>query len=173
MHRKKNKDRIFSEIKKEEKELNEIRDVILSMKRKVLDKAPSHFSKRDIINAIFGSLVVGLTFVLKGGIIQTAQNLTLVHIEFIILFTLLILMAQIYFIGYSRIDDKSDRSFGEFMTKRLVTLYGISLIISFFLVYIFNINMALPDFYNTMKMVVLLSMPSAVGAAVPNLLKQY
>ena len=167
------KDSIRSEIEKEEKEIEEIKDIIISMKDKVLEKRPSHFSKRDIVNAFFGSFIIGLTFVLKGALIETAKNINPLHLEAIVIFTLLILMAEIYFIGYSRVADKSHRTFGQFMTKRLFTLYLISIIVSLFLVCLFNIPTLVGGFYETIKVVVILSMPSAVGAAVPNLLKQY
>ena len=164
---------IRAELEREEKEILEVRDIVNSMKEKVLDKHPSHFSRRDIVNASFGSLTIGLAFVFKGAIYDTAMKLDLLHTELIILSTFLILMAQIYFIGYSRVKEKTKRQFGEFMTKRLTTLYFVSIISSFFLIYIFNIDKALPTFFDTMKMVVLLSMPCSVGAAIPSLLKQY
>lgn len=165
--------KVMTELQKEEKELEEIKNIIISMKNKVLEKRPSHFSRRDIINAFFGSLIIGLTFVLKGALIQTALNISWYHLEAIVVVTLMILFVEIYFIGYSRVSDKSHRTFGQFMTKRMLTLYGISILVSFFLVYLFNVNTLVPGFYGTMKLVVILSMPSAIGAAVPNLLKQY
>lgn len=164
---------IKKEIVKEEKEIEEIKVVLDNLNDKLLEKRPSHFSKRDIINAFFGALIISLTFVMKGALIQTAMNLSIYHIEAIILSTFLILGVEIYFIGYSRVQDKQLRRFGQFMTKRMVTLYVISLSVSFFLVYLLNLNAIMPDIYHTMKLVVVVSMPSSIGAAVPNLLKQY
>lgn len=172
-HRVSKVDEIRKEIEKEEQELLQIRELVNHMKEKVVDKEPEHFSKRDILNAFFGSLIVGLTFIFKGDIIKSAINLRITHIEMIILSTFIILIAQIYFIGYLRVKDKSKRTFGEFMTKRLLTLYSMAVITAFFLIYIFNIDFTLPTFKDEIKMVILLSMPCSVGAAIPSLLKQY
>ena len=166
-------DQIREEFEREEKEVIEIKEMVRRMKEKVLDKNPSHFSRRDIINASFGSLIIGLAFVFKGAVAKVARNLDVLHIELIILSTFLILIAEIYFVGYSRVKEKTTRHFGEFMTKRLVTIYFVAIISSFFLIYIFNIDKNLPTFFDVMKMVVLLSMPCSVGAAIPSLLKQY
>lgn len=164
---------IRNELEREEKEILDIRNIVLKMKEKVLDKEPSMFSRRDIINAVFGSLTIGLTFVLKGALKSTSLILTIYHLELIIASTFLILMAEIYYVGYSRVKDKNHRTFGEFMTKRLVTLYIVSMLTSFFLIYILNIDSTLPTFYDVMKMVILLAMPCSVGAAIPSLLKKY
>ncbi|PLW80319.1 hypothetical protein C0585_03310 [Candidatus Woesearchaeota archaeon] len=170
---KKQKKSVIKEIEKEEKELEEVKENLAFMRSKLLDKRPSHFSRRDIINAFFGALIISLTFALKGGLVDTAISLNTFHIEAIIAFTFLILVAEIYFIGYSRVEDKRLRPFGQFLTKRLVTLYVISLSIALILVYLLNINERVGDFHNTMKAVVIITMAGAIGSAVPNLLKQY
>jgi len=45
--------------------------------------------------------------------------------------------------------------------------------VSLYLVYIFGVNNIMASGLNVAKMIVVLSMPCAVGAAIPSLLKQY
>ena len=166
----------IKELTKEEiEELRCIENDVNYMKEKILEKRPSHFSKRDIINAFVGSLILGLTFILKGSLIKTAVNLKTFHIELIIGSTLAMLMIEIYFISYSRVKNKSERRLGQFMTKRLFTLYSITLIVSFYLIYILNLNNSeyIKNFLDVMKVAVVVAMPCAIGAAIPSLLKQY
>ncbi len=166
---------IEQEILEEKKEIEVIEKNISYMREKLLEKIPSRFSKRDVINAFFGSLILGLTFVLKGQTVGVAASLSSIQLIAIVAITLAILMAEIYFIGYSRVRNKSKRRFGQFMTKRLVALYGVTLFVSFGLIYTLNINNSnyVNGFYDVIKIAVLMSFPCAVGAAVPSLLKQY
>jgi uncharacterized membrane protein len=166
---------IEQQILKEQQEIEHIEKNVDLITEKLLEKTPSHFSRRDVINALFGSLMFGITFILKGATVSTALRLTDFHVGLIIASTLLILSAEIYFIGYSRVKDKSTRKLGQFMAKRLCTLYLISCIVSLFLVYIFNVNTAagVQGMEDIFRVVVLVAMPCAIGAAVPSLLKQY
>src|SRR3989344_1371771 len=87
-------------------ELDVIMKDVELMKEKMIDKRPSHFSKRDIINAFFASLILGITFVLKGGFVRTAVAMNSWHILVVVLSTFVILSVEIFFIGYSRVKDK-------------------------------------------------------------------
>jgi uncharacterized membrane protein len=166
---------ILDDLEKEKKEIEAIETHVKCIKERLLDRVPEHFSKRDVINAMFGSLTLGITFILKGATVSTAIALTPVHMELITGMTLVVLFGEIYFIGYSRVKNKSQRRFGQFMTKRLVALYAISLFTSAMLVYLFNLNHnpAVASFYDVAKIVILMTFPCAIGAAVPSLLKKY
>lgn len=168
--------RIEREIDEEKKELRILEHNIEKLRDGLIEKVPSKFSTRDVINAFFGALFLGLTFVLKGGQVAISMNMELIHVFSIIAVTLLILMAEIYFISYVRVKDRTKRHLSQFMTKRLLTLYGITLIVTIGLVYIFNLN-TFPgidnDPYNIAKMIIATSFPCAIGAAVPSLLKKY
>jgi uncharacterized membrane protein len=83
------------------------------------------------------------------------------------------LSTEIYFIGYTHVRNKKERPFGQFYAKRLVTTYGIAVTVSFFLSYIFGIIYLVDTFEQFMKIVLLISMPCSIGAAVGNLLKKY
>ena len=166
---------IIKEIEEEKKELECIEGEIHKIRERLLDRVPEHFSKRDIINAFFGSLTIGLTFILKGATVRTAVGLDLFHTELVIGATLFILFVEIYFIGYSRVKNKSQRHFGQFMTKRLVALYSITLLTAVGLVYLLNLNNSeyVTSFMDVMKIVVVVAFPCAVGAAVPSLLRKF
>lgn len=160
-------------IEKEEKEIEEIEHDISYIRDKLIEKRPSTFSKRNVVNAFFGSLIIGMTFMFKGNLIRVIENLQIYHVFLIISSTLLILTAQIYFISYTRVKNKKKRPFRQFLFKRLTSLYLITWIVSIYLVYIFSINSFYSSLFETFKMTIVLSMPCAIGAAVPSLLKQY
>ena len=164
---------IEEEITKEEKDLIEIKEAISKIKQKIIDKEPSHFSKNDILKIFFGSLTVGFAFIFSGALIKTALALDVKHIELIILTTLALLSIEIYFVWNHNVKDKVNRPFGEFLTKRLTTLYIVAIMSSFILIYIFNIDSQLSSFYDVMKLIVLMSMPCSLGAAIPSILKEH
>jgi uncharacterized membrane protein len=166
---------VLKELREEKKELESLEMQVSHLRERLLDRVPEHFSKRDVVNAFFGSLTIGITFILKGATLSTALNLDLFHLELVIVATLLILFTEIYFIGYSRVKDKNSRRFGQFMTKRLIALYSITIITSLFLVYLLNMNNnpMVRDPSDIVKIVVLVSFPCAIGAAVPSLLRKY
>jgi uncharacterized membrane protein len=167
--------RIFCDLEVEKKEIETIECQISDIKEKLLDRVPEHFSRRDIINAVFGSLILGTTFILKGGTVSTAVGLTTIHVGVITFVTFIVLFCEIYFIGYSRVKNKNQRRFGQFMTKRLFTLYFIAVAMSFALVYLLNLNHnpLVHNFREVMQVVILMAFPCAIGAAVPSLLKKY
>jgi uncharacterized membrane protein len=167
--------RILTDLEEEKKEIETIEYQVAMIRERLLDRVPEHFSRRDIMNAVFGALTLGITFILKGAMVSTAVGLATVHMELITFVTFLVLFGEIYFIGYSRVKNKSQRRFGQFMTKRLFTLYFISVAMSFALVYLLNINHSpyVHSFQDVMRVVVLMAFPCAIGAAVPSLLKKY
>lgn len=173
MKRKTRIDEIKDEISREEKDLITIKETISKMKQDIVDKEPSHFSKNDILKIFFGSLTVGFAFIFSSALVKTALGLDLIHIEFIILITLLLLSVEIYFVWFHRVKNKRDRPFSEFLTKRLTTLYLVAIMSSFILIYIFNIDSQLINFFDVMKLVVLMSMPCSLGAAIPSILKEH
>jgi uncharacterized membrane protein len=168
-------DEIIKDLQEERVEIDCIETEIKKIRERLLDRVPEHYSKRDMINAFFGSLTIGITFILKGATVRTAVGLDVFHTELVIAATLMILFVEIYFIGYSRVKNKSQRKLGQFMTKRLIALYGITLLISVSLVYLLNLNNSeyVTSFMDVMKIVVVVSFPCAIGAAVPSLLKKY
>ncbi len=161
--------------KKIEDEMGKIERDIEFLREKLLEKHPSHFSNRDIINTFFGSLIIGLTFIMKGAVVATAKQLSRQHLLLIVISTIAILTCEIYWIGYSRVSrrERKKRGFFQFWAKRITALYGIALIVSVYLVYIFGVNQFFITQQGVFNIVILMSMPCAVGAAIPHLLKKY
>lgn len=160
-------------LSKEEKEIKKIEHDIEILRLKLIERTPEHFSKKDLINEFFGALIIGLTFIFKGGLVRTVGVIGLDRIMMIVIITFVILIAEIYFIGYSRVKNRGKRRLGQFLTKRLFSLYLTSIIVATMLVYLFGINILAGSTYEALKVVIVLTMPCAVGAAIPSLLKKY
>ena len=163
---------IEKKLEVELKDLEHIEQCVSKLKEKIVDKTPSHFSARVVFNALFGSLLFGLTFILKGALINTALKLNNLHIVLILLSSVAIIIGEIYFIGYSRIKDRSERRPAQFVIKRFITLLFVSIGVSFFLVYIFGIDRQLGSFQNIIRVVIMTMMPCAVGAGFSSLFKE-
>lgn len=156
-----------------EQEISEIKREIHKVNNKLVEKVPEHFSKKDAVNAFFGAMFLGLTFLFKGSLISIGLELTWPNILVIVTSTLFILSTQIYFIGYKRVSNPEERPFGQFLFKRLVTIYGIALCVSFYLLYIFGFLTLVGSLPNLVKLTLILSMPCSIGAAVGELLRKY
>ena len=154
--------------------LDQIKKGVDELRNRLLIKEPEKFSVRDLVDAYFGALLLGMTFAVKGLLIKVSQALDTTHLVLIVVFTLLILTAEIYFIGYSRVTEKSKRKFGQFWLKRIFTFYLVAIVTSVFLVYLFGLN-KLPEVTNgdVLNLAVLISFPCAIGAAIADLLKKY
>ncbi len=154
-------------------EIGDIKKNIKKIEKTLLDSTPKHFSPKDIVNAFFGALIIGLTFTLKGAVVATAINLNAVHITAIFSSTILILLAETYFISWTKVRNKKERGLGQFLFKRVTAMFVVAFVVSIYLVYVFGINnqqLIANNPVNVIKMVILVSMPCAVGAAIPGLL---
>jgi len=156
--------------------INEIKKGVDELKERFQIGEPAHFSKKDIVDAFFGALFLGVTFSVKGLLVDISLALKEINMIMIPIFTLLILTAEIYYIGYSRVKRKSERKFGQFWLKRIVSFYVIAVFTAFLLIYLFGLN-NLPEIANNsgkiIKLVILISLPCSIGAAITDLLKRY
>jgi uncharacterized membrane protein len=160
-------------------ELDEIHNKYICTLKQEVDEIHSnfinpevhHFSKSDIIHAFFGALIIGLTFIFKGLLIDVGMNLPWFNIFIIIIETLVLLSITIYFIGYRKVKDKKSRPFPQFLAKRIVTMYSISLLISILLLASFGFLNLAGSFENFVKLIFLIAMPCAIGAIVPSMFK--
>jgi len=154
--------------------IDDIRREVDELKCKLLLKEPEDFSEKDFVRSFFGALLLGLTFTVKGLLIDVSQALDHAHLGLIIIFTLLILTAEIYFIGYSRVKNKSKRKLGQFWFKRVCTFYLVAVLTATLLVFLFGLN-KLPGVNNggVISLIILISMPCAIGAAISDLLNKY
>lgn len=152
--------------------IKKIQEDVELLRERLLERRTERFSKQDIVRAFFGALVIGITFIFASGLITIVKNINWTNIILIIFLTLVILVAEIYFIGWSRVKGERGRNIYEFTFKRLPAFYIISLIVAFFYIYIFGINNFLSG-AEVIKMVFIMAMPCSIGAAIGDLLKKY
>jgi uncharacterized membrane protein len=162
---------ILRELHDEEKELCEIKDNINVLKKKLIEKHVNLFNKKDVINSFFAALLIGMTFAFKGLLIEVGMSLPWENVYMIIAVTLFVLTTEIYYIGYSKVKNKTERPFGEFLFKRLTTMYFIAVTVSFLILYLFGFMYFSDDLGSFLKLVFIVAMPAAVGAAIPGMLK--
>ena len=148
------------------------RDVYV-LRERLVERVPGHFGMSHIMTSFFGALFFGFTFVLKGLLFQVGLALSNFHLVLITITTWVLLSAEIYFVGYLRVPDKDRRPFGQFWAKRLISYYLISLFVAFLLLFVYGVTEIVGDPYHVFKLVVAVSFPAAIGAAVADLLGKY
>lgn len=141
------------------------------LRERLVEKIPGHFDMRHIVTAFFGALFFGFTFVLKGLLLDVGLTLSDFNLLMIILATIGILSAEIYFVGYHRVPNKKERPFFQFWAKRIVAYYGIALVVSWLLLWLYDMDGIAGAHMH--KLVVMISFPAAIGAAVSDLLGKY
>ncbi|PIN76036.1 hypothetical protein COV18_01275 [Candidatus Woesearchaeota archaeon CG10_big_fil_rev_8_21_14_0_10_37_12] len=140
--------------------------------KSLLKKVPEHFDASHVIAAFFGALFFGFTFVMKGLLFRVGLGLQSWNIFMIVIATVLIVSAEIYFIGYRRVENKHERKFGQFWLKRIVVYYVIALIVASLLLYIYGLfSGLLPG--DAFRLIIAVSFPAAIGAASADLLRKY
>lgn len=175
--------------RKTDKEFEKVERELEKIELELVEKSPHHFSTRDVVNAFFGAFLVAITFIFKGNFIRMAFSLPWENVVFVVLFTLLFLSAEIYFIGYKKVTDKNNRKPFQFLFKRLVTFYGVGILVSGLLIFLFNIeHIAVSDFLlsnafgmqgipasveNIQKLLLILAFPASIGAGISDLVKKY
>ncbi|MBI4144910.1 DUF2391 family protein [Candidatus Woesearchaeota archaeon] len=153
--------------------LKQVAEDVRFIREEMVERVPHHFNMKRVVGAAFGALIFGLTFVPKGLFIDVTQKLTDTHIWFIIATTIVILSSEIYYIGYARVRNKSQRRFGQFWVKRLASYLVIGFVVSWFLIYLYGINFLLVGPEHLRNMVVALGLPCCIGASIEDLLQQY
>jgi uncharacterized membrane protein len=155
--------------------IDRIEQEVHLIKERLVEKIPGHFDMRHVVAAFFGALFFGFTFVLKGLLLQVGLSLSMFHLIIISLTTWLILTAEIYFIGYARIplNQRKQRTFGQFWAKRIITYYLIALFVSYLLLFVYGLTNIAQDAYHVLKLTIAISLPAAIGAAISDLLGKY
>lgn len=154
-------------------EIDDLRQEVKLLREKLVTQTPDHFSKRNILSIFSGALFFGLTFMFKGLLVEIAIGLPIQNIILIVASTIMILIGQIYFIGYGKVADRTQRKMGQFVLKRLIASYSIALIVSMYLSFIFGIVYLANDLHSFAQLVIVLAMPCAVGGALGDLLHKY
>jgi uncharacterized membrane protein len=149
-----------------------VRDVH-RIKEESVERVPRHFTMKSFVAATFGALFFGLTFALKGLLLQVTQQFPVYHKWYIMFAILVILSAEIYSIGYSHVKNKEKRGFGQFWFKRIVTYAVVGFFVSVFLVYVYALNQLVVSPEHLINTIVALALPCCIGASIADLLKQY
>ena len=148
------------------KDVKQIRDYLLF-------KEPEHFSAKRIVAAFFGALFLGLTFTLKGLLFEVSQAMSKQEVTLIIIGTIAILTAEIYFVGYKRVRRKKQRKFGQFWIKRMLAYYAIAIFVATVLVHMYGLQNFAVSQEHMINMIIAVSLPCATGAAAADLLEKY
>lgn len=163
-----------------EREIEELKDEddiikkdIDTIRRELVDKTPEHFSQKDVLRSFMGSLFLAFSVAFSSNILNAARSIPATHLKLVVLFTIIILTAEIFFIGYQRVEDKSRRKFGQFWIKRLLAFYVVALVVSVMLTYIFGLIYLVDSPEHYYRMVLLISGPASIGASISDLLKKY
>ena len=159
------------EFLKEESE--RIKKDVERIKDKLIDHTPEHFSKQDFIRAFIGALFLGFSILFSGNLLEIAMKIPEAHFYIMILVTLIFLTIGIYIIGYKRVVDKNHRKFGQFWLKRLSAFYLIGLIVATGLTFLFGIQYLVPSTVYVARIIIIMSVPCAIGASLADLLKKY
>jgi len=153
--------------------IDQVAEHVKILRERLVEKVPGHFGIKHIITAFFGALFFGFSFMLSSLLFQISLALTQKDLILITAATWLILSAEIYFVGYTRVPDTKTRPFGQFWAKRILTYYFIALFVSFMLITLYGLPRFAAGTENVFKLVIAISFPAAVGAAVSDLLGKY
>jgi len=165
--------RLEREIEELKVEDDAIKKDIDTIRRELVDKTPEHFSQKDVLRSFMGSLFLAFSVAFSSNVLNAARNVPDTHLKLVVLFTIIILTAEIYFIGYQRVEDKTRRKFGQFWIKRLLAFYVVALVVSVVITYIFGLIYLVDSPEHYYRMVLLISGPASIGASISDLLKRY
>ena len=161
------------ELLAQKNEIDDINYKIDNLKTALLDRYPKHFSLRNIVDSFFAALIVGLTFVLKGATVDVAVALETINIVLIMIFTITIIVLQIHFVSYSRVQHKEERRALPFIAKRMISILIVSFVVAAGLVYMLAIPKQLANFSSVCNVIMLLTSICAIGSAIPGLMLKY
>ncbi len=130
---------------------------------KLLIRKPEHFSYNDVFTALFAASLFSV-LLFNQLLLQLALSLSFGHLTAIIIGTCLILTLEIYYISYSRVDEKQRRPFGQFWAKRFFTIYGVTILMSTMMVYLYNLDAVAGTVYNVARIAIAASFPASIAA---------
>lgn len=132
---------------------------------------PHHFTFMDFLRALFGSFIIGLSFLFAGSMFYYASRMELQNVIMVILLTFIIVSAEIYALSYKFVKNRKERPFHEFWAKRFFTI-TISAFVSLYIVtyiYGFNNNMTQVEM---LKLISAVFLPASIGGAAIEVLKK-
>jgi len=156
------------------KKIDKIAEDVEVLKERLLLRRPDRFSARDIAHAFFGALFIAATFVFTSKIFDIVKQMETYQLVVLVLATIAILVAEIYFVGWSRLKNLKEpgRNFFEFTFKRLVVAYAVSIFVAGFYFFVLGFNRELVGM-QVVNFIFLVAMPCSIGAAVADLLRKY
>ena len=157
------------------KKIDKIEKDVETLKEALLEQRPDRFSAaKDIARSFFGALFIAATFVFTGTLFDVVKKMELYQTIIIITATILILFAEIYIIGWSRIKRLKEpgRNVFEFTVKRIAVAYLVSIIVAAFYMIVLGFTRELSGM-QIFNFIVLVAMPCSIGAVVADLLRKY
>jgi len=153
-------------------EIRKIHEDIELLKEGLLEKKPERFSAKDVVRSFVGALFIGVTFIFSGMLLNVVKQISDFNLILIIASTIVILIAEIYFVGWSRVKKEKGRNVFEFTLKRLIVFYAVAIAVAAFYSFILGYNKTLSGKEIT-ELIFLVALPCSIGAAIGDLLKKY
>lgn len=132
---------------------------------------PAHFSMKDFLKALFGSFVVGITFLFKGSMLHYATQMRPINILAVVIVTCIVVTFEIYILSYKFVVHRRERPFYEFWAKRFFAIIGSSFVAVYLAIYIYGLNNYLASF-DMFKLASAILMPAAIAGAAMEMLKK-
>ena len=154
--------------------IDKIAQDVQLLKERLLEQRPDRFSARDIARSFFGALFIAATFVFTSKIFDIVKQMQQYQLIVLITATIIILVAEIYFIGWSRLKKLREpgRNVFELTIKRVIVAYAVSIAVAVFYLYVLGFSRALSS-HEMVNFIFLVAMPCSIGAAVADLLRKY
>lgn len=135
-------------------------------------REPHHFSKEDFMRAMFGSFIIGMTFLFKGSMLEFATKMSMKNIVYVIILTCLIVSMVIYLLRYRYVQHKEERPLYEFWAKRFFSITISAFAMQYLLIYVYGLNSYLTGI-EMFKLVSAIFMPAATAGAAVEMLKRW
>lgn len=136
-----------------------------------MKREPHHFTYTDFGKAMFGSFIIGLTFLFKGSLVDYAVRMNTGHMIAIILLTFILVSVEIYFLSYKFVRNRQQRPFYEFWAKRFFAIMISSFITIYLTMYLYGINYFLTQ-PEMIKVASAIFLPAAIAGAAVEILKR-
>jgi len=136
-----------------------------------MKREPHHFTYADFGKALFGSFVVGLTFLFKGGLMDYASTMDKFNVVLILVITGVLLTIEIYALSYKFVVHKRERPFYEFWAKRFFAITISSFAAIFLALYLYGFN----NYFSIIELLKITSavfMPATITGAAIEMLKK-
>lgn len=131
---------------------------------------PAHFSVKDFLHALFGSFIIGLTFIFKGSMIEYAIRMELHNVIFVLLATCVIVTIEIYALSYKFVVHRKERPFCEFWAKRFFAITISAFVAVYLTIYLYGIDSSLTNM-EVLKLTSAVFLPAAITGAAVEILK--